>query len=297
MLDLTRMIEEFLTSKTASNRSAGTLTWYRNMFDAYLDWTEASGYSDSDLTDYDTLIEYLAASAEQGLKEATVLGRYRGLRALFRWMERRGKLVGEINPFDMIDAPTTTSKLPKAISYREMERLCLSIRGDAWREQRDRLIIQTLFFTGVRVGELCRINLADVDLDRRMMRVLRYKTHIEGFVPFPGSLATELEHWITKVRPDGETTALFVSEGQGKPIGPLLRSGVREMLRRRCLAAGMKIYWPHCFRHGCAVAIIQRGGDVSLVQRVLGHTDTRTSMIYLRFDTDHIKELYDRVFA
>lgn len=296
MIDFMTMSNEFLASKLASNRADVTLVWYRCMFAAYAQWADANGYSDSDLTDHDTLVEYLAASHTQGLKEDTVLGRYRALRALFRWCERRGHLE-EGNPFDLIEAPTTTSKLPKAITWREMEKLCASIRGDSWREQRDRLIIQFLFFTGVRVGELCRLMLADVDLERRTVRLVRSKTHREGFVPFPKSLATELAHWIEHVRPDAPMPALFVGEGQGKPLGPLTKVGVTEVLRRRCKAAGMKIYRAHSFRHGCAVAIIQRGGDISLVQRVLGHTDTRTSMIYLRFDVDHIKELYDRVFG
>lgn len=296
MIDFMQMSNEFLASKLASNRADGTLVWYRCMFDAYVEWTNASGYSDSDLADHDTLIEYLTASRGQGLKEDTVLGRYRALRALFRWCERRGHLE-DGNPFDLIDAPTTTSKLPKAITSREMERLCASIQGDSWHAQRDRLIIQFLFFTGVRVGELCRLTLADVDLERRTVRLVRSKTHREGFVPFPKSLAIELAHWIATVRPDADTPALFVGESQDKPLGPLAKGGVTEMLRRRCKAGGMKVYRPHAFRHGCAVAIIQRGGDISLVQRILGHTDTRTSMIYLRFDTDHIKDLYDRVFS
>ena len=295
-MDLQQYMIAFLDQKCASNRADGTLVWYRCMFDAYLEWTNASGYSESDLADHDTLVEYLAASRGQGLKEDTVLGRYRALRALFRWCKQRGHLE-DGNPFDLIDAPTTTSKLPKAISWREMERLCASIQSDSWHAQRDRLIIQFLFFTGVRVGELCRLTLADVDLERRTVRLVRSKTHSEGFVPFPKSLATELAYWIATVRPDTDTPALFVGESQDKPLGPLARGGVTEMLRRRCKAAGMKIYRPHAFRHGCAVAIVQRGGDVSLVQRILGHTDTRTSMIYLRFDTDHIKDLYDRVFS
>lgn len=296
MIDFMQMSNEFLASKLASNRADGTLIWYRCMFDQYIEWTNASGYSDSDLAHHDTLVEYLTASRGQGLKEDTVLGRYRALRALFRWCERRGHLE-DGNPFDLIEAPTTTSKLPKAISWREMERLCASIRGDSWHAQRDRLIIQFLFFTGVRVSELCRLTLADVDLERRSLRVQRYKTHSQGFVPIAKSLATELAHWIENVRPDADTPALFVGEGQNKPLAPLAKVGVTEMLRRRCKAAGMKIYRPHAFRHGCAVAIIQRGGDVSLVQRVLGHSDSRTSLIYLRFDVEHIKELYDRVFG
>lgn len=295
MIDFMQMSNEFLASKLASNRADATLVWYRSMFSSYLEWADVSGYSDSDLADHDTLVEFLAASAGQGLKEDTVLGRYRALRALFRWCERRGHL-DDGNPFDLIEAPTTTSKLPKAITWREMERLCASIRGDSWREQRDRLIIQFLFFTGVRVGELCRLTLADVDLERRTVRLFRSKTHREGFAPFPSSLTTELAHWIATVRPDADTPALFVGESQDKPLGPLAKAGVTEMLRRRCKAAGMKTYRPHAFRHGCAVAIIQRGGDVSLVQRVLGHTDTRTSMIYLRFDVEQLRGLYDRIF-
>ena len=295
-MEISTCIANFLEAKRAGNRAIATLDWYEDMLEAYLSWATTNDYSANDLYQADAIEEYLIDCGAQGLAPSSVLGRYRVLRALFRWLEKRGKLAVERNPFDFIEAPKTDQKLPKAISYHAMQRLALSIQGHDWRSQRDRLIIQILFYTGVRVSELVGIRLEDVDLGRRSIRVYRMKTRTEEFVPFPKSLVLELQSWIETVRPACDTDVLLVSKEQGQPYGPLLRAGVREMLRRRCLQAGMKIYWPHAFRHGCAVYIIERGGDVSLVQKVLGHKDLRTSLIYLRFDTDTVRTLYDKVF-
>jgi integrase/recombinase XerD len=297
-MNLKLSMASFMDTKRAGNRAQGTLDWYQFMFDAFLFWADERGYSDNDLYQADAIEEYLIDSAAAGQAPASVLGRYRALRALFRWLERRGKLEAEHNPFDLIEEPKAGEKLPKAISYANMQRLSISIEGQDWHAQRDRLIIQFLFYSGVRVSELVCIRLSDVDLERRSIQVHRQKTNTSGFVPIARSLAQELQHWIEEVRPACASDMLFVSsKAPGHPIGPLLRAGVREMLRRRCLAANMKIQWPHAFRHGCAVYIIQRGGDISLVQRVLGHKDMRTSMIYLRFETDKVREMYDKVFA
>jgi integrase/recombinase XerD len=68
------------------------------------------------------------------------------------------------------------------------------------------------------------------------------------------------------------------------------------MLRDRCQAAKLPQFAPHAFRHGCGVHIVQRGGDISLVQKILGHQQLATTTVYLRFDSDQLRGLYDRIF-
>lgn len=297
MDDLARYAQAFLMAKDAGQRSKATLKWYSSNFAAYFSWAATMEYSEVDLYQIDTLEEFFSASSEEGLSPHSVWSRFRTLRALFRWLEKRGKL-NEDNPFNFIEFKKPGGLLPKAIPYAEMLKLLLSLKGDNWHTQRDRLLIQVLFYTGVRLSELCRMRIDDVNIDRRLIRVTRAKTGIEEFVPYPKSLADEMRRWIEMIRPICATNALWpASEFDGAPIWAIASGGVAEMLRRRCKAAKLKHYTAHTFRHGCAVYMIERGGDLSLVKDVLGHRSVETTIIYLRFSTDKLLSLYDRVFA
>lgn len=297
-MDIAVYMHDFIQTKRAALRSADTIRHYKYVFDAYMRWAGERDYSQSDLYQSETIEQFLSDGVQRNLSPMTIHDLFRGLRALFRWLEDRKLLETETNPFDLLEIPRKTSKLPNAISYHEMQRLVLFLAGDGWRDHRDRLIIQLLFFCGIRASELCRLRVTDVDFERRAILVRRYKTRNEEFVPFPRSLAPELARWLEEVRPACNYDALLVgAEFNGSVVTPFHITGLQQMLRRRCLQAKVKVYRPHAFRHGCARFIVERGGDVSLVKSILGHKDVSSSLIYLRFNIDGTRDLYDRIFT
>jgi len=301
-MDLHDLSEKFYQSKTSVGRSPYTIITYRKHIKDFLQWCDVNEYTESDLTGMngaETIEEhFFYLRAVRSLSAATVVGRFRALRALYRWIEGRVGPFTEGNPFTWLTQPDQPSLLPKHISYQDLTLLLHSIKGDQWLDHRDRLMIKSLFFTGLRAGELLSLHPQDVDYTNRQLRVMRWKTGIEQVIPLSVSLAAEFRVWIDAQRPACAHDGLWPSaDGYYRvTTEPLQYGGMRMMLRRRCGAMGMKVYLPHAFRHGCAVYIIQRGGDLSLVKDLLGHQDISTTQVYLRFDVSRMKGQYDRIF-
>lgn len=302
-MDLQTLTTEFLVSKAAGGRSLATIYNYQWNLESFTAWCEEEEYSGNDLVGAiaaENIEDHLLWMQNHDYSQHTILQRFRALRAFYRWVEKRHGRFEQGNPFDLLIEPKAPDLLPKALTFGQLQVLLHSIKGERWTEARDRLLLKLFFYTGVRVAEMASLSVADVDLARRRLRIRRWKTKSEDLVPFSRSLQSELSIWLTVKRPPCEHDGLWPSMlfgGDGsKPGDRLAVQGLRQMVRYRCERAGLPPIFPHALRHGCAVHIIERGGDISLVKRVLGHKDIRTSQIYLRFDTDQVTGLYDRIF-
>lgn len=305
-MDLHEYAHKFHESKKATGRAAETLTSYHFAIDRFLAWCDAKGYTDDDLfgvTGAETLEEYQMHMAGLAMSPFTIHGAFRNLRTLYNWIERRFNLAdGAGNPFRYLTMPKTPDLLPKAISYAQCLLLLANINTDRycpteWVAQRDRVMIRLLFETGPRASELLGLKVSDVDLDNRRLRVMRWKIQKEDYIPFSRGIQGELATWIAQRPACGHAGLWPAYIRAGKQAGPpLAYDGLKEMLRRRCAAAKIPRFTPHCFRHGCGVHIVMRGGDISLVQKILGHQQLSTTEVYLRFNGDQLRSLYDRVF-
>lgn len=300
-MDLHTLTTEFLASKAAGNRSPATIYNYQWNLASFLDWCEQEGYMGNDLVGSigaETIEEHLLYMANLAYSAHTITQRYRALRALYHWIERRHGAIDAGNPFARLTEPSTPDLLPKAATYAQLQVLLHSIKGELWTHPRDRLILKLFFYTGIRVSEMASLTVADIDLERRRLRVTRHKTKGVDLVPFSRTVQADLAAWLTTQRPPCPHDGMWpASNGnRGALPDPLTTSGVKQMCRYRSEKAGLPMILPHALRHGCAVHIIERGGDISLVKRILGHKDIRTSQVYLRFDTDQVTGLYDRIF-
>jgi integrase/recombinase XerC len=300
-MDLQTLTTEFLASKAAGGRAAATIYSYQWNLQNFLTWCAENEYSDNDLVGSigaETIEEHLLWMANCDYSPHSTIQRYRSIRALYAWIERRHGRLELGNPFASLTEPSTPDLLPKATTFAQLQVLIHSIKGKLWTNPRDRLILRLFFYTGLRVSEMATLQIEDVDLERRLLRVTRHKTKGEDLVPFSRSIQVELTTWLAAQRPPCAHNGLWpASTGNRVTLPePLTTSGLRQMVRYRSEAAGMPTMFPHSLRHGCAVHIIQKGGDIALVKRILGHRDVRTTQRYLRFDTDQVTGLYDRIF-
>lgn len=297
-MDLQDYAEKFYQSKIAAQSAGGTIRTYRYHIGRALAWLTENSYTGADLVGVsgaESLEEYLLQLSLDH-SAYTVQGAFRALRALYRWIERRYGIDGG-SPFEHLQMPATPNLLPKAIPHNEFVLLLHSIPAATWIGQRDRLIIKLLFYTGMRLGEIAGLALGDVNTELRQIRVYRAKVREEGFIPISLSLQGELRAWLDEQRPACSHNGLWPTLIKGVLVHtPLTTNGLAQMTRRRCLAAGLKIYRPHSFRHACAVEIVRRGGDLSLVKDLLGHKDIATTTRYLRFDISRLTSQYDRIF-
>lgn len=297
-------VSKFYTAKEATGRSEWTLTSYHFHIDRFLVWCAAQEYTGADLfgvAGAEVIEEYQTHMRANANSPHTVHGTYRSLRTLYNWIFKRFVPDDFENPFAYLSEPKTPDLLPKAISYAQVCVLLNSIAPTKhypeWVCTRDRLLVRMLFETGARAGEILSLALNDIDLERRRLRVMRWKIQKEDFIPFSRSMKIELTTWLAQ-RPACDHASLWPSVlPTGRQAGPpLAYDGLKEMLRRRCKVAKLPKFAPHAFRHGRGVHIVQRGGDISLVQKILGHQQLSTTTIYLRFDGDQLRGLYDRIF-
>ena len=210
-------------------------------------------------------------------------------RAFFRFLVREHAVTH--NPFDGVAAPKASRRLPRTLSAEQVARLAEAPGADPLAV-RDRAIIELLYSSGLRLAELMRLDIGDVDFNDATVRVLGKgaKTRV---VPVGRYARGALEAWLTArqgLAADGEL-ALFVGRGGH-------RLGGRSVQRRLQLWAlrqgiGCRVH-PHLLRHSFASHILESSSDLRGVQELLGHANIATTQIYTHLDFQQLAKVYDR---
>lgn len=298
------LLNQFLITLKAGNRSPATLDWYERMITAYQRYLVANELSGSWL-ETSTLERFYSDQAAEGLSKATVHARFRALRRFYRWLYRRYLAkMGINNPMDDVDAPRLPTKLPRQANTAHVQTLFtyLDTPGDAcqeWVRLRDLAIVGVLTYAGLRKSEVAGLQETDVDLAGRFLRVVG-KRDKERIVPIPPELVTLLSEYLEE-RPanlDLHPALWYASDGWQGTRGVLRVGGLDQMLKRRCQEAGIPHQNPHSFRHAYAAGLLTRGGDISLVSQIMGHTDIHTTKrFYGHLQGDQLRQAFDRVWA
>ena len=187
---------EFLNSRQAAGKRPKTLRFYSDNISSYLSYLEENCENGTAWLGPKTIESFLNFERERGLADTSIWARFRALRAFFNWLVKRGYL--ESSPIDDVEEPTPTVKPPKRINLDAFQQLLSSIptQPATWMNCRDRLLIEMLFWTGIRLGELVGIRLEDVDLGRRLLRINEAKGRRSRFVPFPQSMVPTFQRYL-----------------------------------------------------------------------------------------------------
>ena len=268
------LIDKFLTYQLSQCHSDGTVEWYRGQLYRYDSWLGSRRFDDPD-----TIAAYLASSRQSGNESSTVEGHYRALRSWFNWLHRR-QLVTD-NPMTAIDRPKVSKKEPKRAELDEYQLLMDLIGHASWVDARDRLIVSLLFLCGLRRAECANLAQADFRTKEHLLLVRDGKGGRDRLIPLPPAVNRAFVEYIF-CRPMANTSAFFIaSTGLGYPKpAAILPGAIYQMLRRRCQRVGLRMLNPHSFRHGLAMYLLNEGGDMSLVQRILGHSQIATTARY-----------------
>ncbi|MHB8512995.1 MAG: tyrosine recombinase [Actinomycetota bacterium] len=214
------------------------------------------------------------------------------LRAFYRFCERRG--LREDDPALNLIAPKRASKLPKIMKRSEIvEMLSLPPSDDA-AGVRDRAILELLYSAGLRVSELCGLDLNDVDLSLLECTVTG-KGSKERVVPFGEPACAALQRYLDEARPqlireDSPRAAMFYNK-RGRRIG---QRDVRAMVCRYASSTARAAVSPHTLRHTYATHLLEGGADLRSVQELLGHADLRTTQIYTHVSKERLRKVYER---
>jgi integrase/recombinase XerC len=268
-------------------QSPHTLRSYRSdleQFQCYLAETTGSRTANEMLQAVDARVvrAWLMHLHGLGLEPASIARKLAALRSWLRFLVRRGDL--SRNPAADVRGPRLTRKLAGFLPADESQALLDG--GPA--PERDRALLELLYASGLRVSELAGLDLDDVDLAQRTVRVLG-KGAKERFVPFGAPAAAALDGYL---------------EGRGHGAGPLFlgrrgrRLGVRsifDVVRRRARAAGItRRVTPHTLRHTFATHLLDRGADLRMIQELLGHSRLSTTQRYTHVTASRLMQVYER---
>jgi integrase/recombinase XerC len=242
------------------------------------------------------LRSWLAAAAGAGAARTTLARRTSAVKAFTAWMVRRG--LQATDPAARLQVPKAHRTLPAVL--RQDQALDAMAAAKSGAEQgdplamRDRLIVEMLYATGIRVSELCGLDIDDVDARHRLVRVLG-KGNKQRTVPFGVPAADALRAWLTDGRP-----ALVTAES-----GPALLLGVRgrrldvrqaRTVVHQTVAAvdGAPDMGPHGLRHSAATHLLEGGADLRVVQELLGHSSLATTQLYTHVAVSRLRAVHDQ---
>jgi len=217
------------------------------------------------------------------------------LRSFFTWACREGLV--PVNPARGLPSPRSPRSLPRALSLAETNRLLDAEEDSAQFPERDRALFEFLYATGLRVSELSGLDLDDVDLAGRLVRVAG-KGGKERILPYGEPAAKALSAYLPgrSVRrdaacPDPGSEPLFVNRRGGR----LTARSIARILKRRLREAGLpeKIS-PHALRHTFATHLLAAGADLRSIQELLGHASLSTTQKYTHLDAARLLEVYKK---
>ncbi|HUY41980.1 MAG TPA: site-specific tyrosine recombinase/integron integrase [Candidatus Dormibacteraeota bacterium] len=233
--------------------------------------------------------QFLMDMTRRGLSAAAVRRRIAALGAFFRYAKREG--LRQDNPAADVGNIKLPRRLPKAISVKDAERL-LATKPAAgtseFQRLRDGAILELFYASGIRRAELVGIDLADVDFDRRTIRVVG-KGNKERYVFFNDAAADALRRYLA-VRPPGGDGALFVSRRRSRLSYPQVGNVFRLFVRLSGLEGKIT---PHTLRHSFATHLHQRGVDIMTIKELLGHDSVATTQIYAKVTLEHMRQAYE----
>ncbi len=259
-----------------------------------LEHAAAMGHTDLGSLDLRTLRSWLAKQQTLGKARSTMARRATAVRVFTAWAQRTG--LAENDPGAALGTPKAHKTLPAALDAADARALleAAAARADDGSATglRDVAILELLYATGIRVGELCGLDVDDVDRSRRVVRVLG-KGRKERTVPYGVPADRAIGRWLEEARPQlfvpGAGGAMFLGARGGRIDQRAVRTLVHARLADVPNAPDMG---PHGLRHTAATHLLEGGADLRTVQELLGHASLSTTQLYTHVTTDRLRQAY-----
>ncbi|HET9560364.1 MAG TPA: tyrosine recombinase XerC [Actinomycetota bacterium] len=287
--------------------SGHTVAAYRRDLTQFLQFAGRAGVTDPAQVDALLLRRFLALQRTRGLAAASIARKGVALRTAFRFFARRGLVPDD--PATGLGVPRGPKRLPVVLKRGQVDRLLAMPDPADPVGLRDRAILELLYATGIRVGELCGLRLGDVDLAADTVLVLG-KGAKERIVPFGEPARAALLDYLVKGRadmlpgpsPPATSTPARRRDGDDREAlffnrrrRPMTQRDVRGMLERYRVAAGAPAGTsPHTLRHSYATHLLEGGADLRVVQELLGHVALTTTQTYTHVSNERLRRVYEQ---
>lgn len=274
-------------------RSPHTVRAYESDLRSMLASAAGDGAVDLRAVDLAMLRRWLGRQSEAGLSRSTLARRSASARSFLAWAAREGHL--DADPSLRLAAPKRQKHLPEVLHRDQTERLLEGAAGTALGGDpvavRDLALVEVLYATGVRIGELVALDIDDADFGRRTLRVLG-KGNKERMVPFGVPAADALTRWLgarSALSTSASGAALFLGARGGRLGQRQARAVVDRALRD---LGDTSASGPHTLRHTAATHLLDGGADLRSVQELLGHASLATTQLYTHVSVERLRASY-----
>ena len=272
------------------NFSEHTISAYSSDILSYLIWLNGTSCKN---VNFDKLREYIHFIQRFEYKKTTIARKIASIRTFYKYLYR--EKVVDTNPATSLSAPKKPKSLPKFLTPKEIEQILNNIKIDTPAGFRNRVILELLWATGMRVSELSNLNFGNLNLEENEIRVFG-KGAKERIVLIPDKTKEGLINYIENVsdlickKEKSSNSPLFINYNGYR----LQNQSIRKALKN-CLESihFTKHVTPHVFRHSFATHLIENGADLRVVQELLGHAGISNTQIYTHISMKHLQEVYD----
>ena len=287
---MNKLIDEFCEYlKVQRNYSDYTILNYRKDLEEYVEFLNESKYKYDDM-DYKKCINYLLYLDKKNLKKNSVSRRLSSLRTFYKYLVLTNNTSS--NPFLLVSSPKKEKRIPKFINYQGIEEIFNIPNIKTSEGQRERVILEVLYGSGVRVSELVNIKIKDIDFDNKTILIFG-KGSKERIVSFGEPALDAINLYIKEGRKElldkKESEYLIV----GKEKESLTTRRIEQIVNKLIEKTSIKMnITPHMFRHTFATHLLDQGCDLIAVQELLGHESLSSTEIYTHISNEHLREVY-----
>ncbi|MFT3714911.1 MAG: tyrosine recombinase XerC [Gordonia sp. (in: high G+C Gram-positive bacteria)] len=293
MAEVLEQFEEYL--RFEKGRSEHTVRAYLGDVRGLISYAGARGSGVADL-DLSLLRSWLADHTRRGAARTTIARQVSSVKTFCGWAVR--EQIMPTDPAVRLQAPKAHRTLPPVLDPQQAADAVTAAAGADVDPNdpvgiRDRLILELLYSCGIRVGELCGLNLSDVDPDRRVVRVIG-KGDKQRTVPYGTPAAEALDAWLHRGRPRLATAASADALLLGVKGGRLDQRMARTVVHRATGSGDGPSIGPHGLRHSAATHLLEGGADLRVVQELLGHSSLATTQLYTHVSVERLRAVHDQ---
>ena len=283
-----QLIEKFIDYlKVQKNYSSFTLLNYKKDIEEYEMFLKEKNYNYKNM-DYKKCTEYLLFLDNRNLKKTSVSRRLSSLRTFYKYLVLNNFV--DNNPFLLVSSPKKEKKMPKFINYSGIEEI-FNIPNIKTKEgQRERVILEILYGSGVRVSELVNIKIKDIDFSNKTILIFG-KGSKERLVSFGEPALDSIKQYINDGRKQYEIESeyLIVGKNEEQLTTRRIEQIIGELINKTSIKMNIT---PHMFRHTFATHLLDNGSDLIAVQELLGHESLASTEIYTHISNEHLRDVY-----
>lgn len=277
-------------------RSDHTRRAYLSDLRSFLEYAASEGVTELPALELGTFRSWLGAQSQAGMSRSTLARRSATVRSFTTWAMREELIA--VDPALRLRAPKTEKSLPGVLQSQQLVRLLTSLEEAAAEGSplpvRNRAMVEVLYATGVRVGELAGLDVDDLNPDRRTLRVIG-KGNKERTVPYGVPAAVAVDDWLRRGRPllatEHSGPALFLGARGNRVDQRQVRAVVKDLFEA---LGDTSATGPHALRHSAATHLLDGGADLRAVQEILGHSSLATTQIYTHVSVERLRKSYQQ---